>query len=138
VEFRESDLTLSEQARYTTAMHQFEMNDVVSLFTRSPADIRVREALHESALGLLHVLLAYDAERQTVRHVWFSGESVRASRRILLDLEAALDNVLITRFAHRVEWFFASRALESRMPSAKDFVTVLDRAIHEHFLARNA
>jgi lipoate---protein ligase len=136
VEFRESDLTLSEQARYTNAL--YETGDVFSLFTRSPADIRVHEAVHESELGLLRVLLAYDVQRQRVRHVWFSGESVRASRRMLLDLEAALESVLITRLADRVAWFFASRAAEGRMPSTKDFVTVLRRAIDQRFLARNA
>jgi hypothetical protein len=57
---------------------------------------------------------------------------------MLFDLEAALDSVELTRLADRVEWFFASRALEPGMPSAKDFVTVLRRAIDQLFLARNA
>ncbi|MEN3352430.1 MAG: lipoate---protein ligase [Betaproteobacteria bacterium] len=138
VEFRENDLTLSEQARFTAALHQFETNDGVSLFAGSPADIRLREALHESVRGLLRVVVAYDVKRHRARHVWFSGEAVGASRCMLFDLEAALDSVELTRLADRVEWFFASRALEPGMPSAKDFVTVLRRAIDQLFLARNA
>jgi lipoate-protein ligase A len=138
VEFRESDLTLSEQARFTAALHQLDTNDAGSLFAGSPADIRLREAVHESVRGLLRVLIAYDVERQRVRHVWFSGEAVRASRRMLFDLEAALDSAQLTRLADRVEWFFASRALDMGMPSAKDFITVLSRAIDQRFLERNA
>lgn len=138
VEFREADLSLSEDARYRVALRQIETIDWISLVARPASEMPLLEAVHELQGGSLRVLVAYDVKAQTIRRVWLSGDRLVGCRRAILDLEAALRDVPVGRLAHRIERFFATRPLDMRMPAATDFLTLVRRALQQPVLARNS
>ncbi|MGZ5231765.1 MAG: lipoate--protein ligase family protein [Burkholderiales bacterium] len=138
VEFREGDLTLSEQERSQATLHLLESGGLNSWFADSRPDLRVREADHECRGTVLHALLLYDSATQTVRQAWFSDEGAGYSQRTIFDLEAWLRDTPISELGHRIQRFFTSRPVDTRMPTVGDFVTVMRRAIEQPFLARNS
>jgi len=138
VEFREGDLTLTEEERSQATLHLLESGGLNSWFADARSDLRVREAYYECRGTVLHALLLYDLGTQTVRQTWFSDGGAVYSQRTIFDLEAWLRDTPISELGHRIQRFLTSRPVDTRLPTVSDFVTVMRRAIEQPFLARNS
>ncbi|MEA3153946.1 MAG: lipoate---protein ligase [Betaproteobacteria bacterium] len=138
VEFRDGDLTLSEQERSKTTLRLLESGGLSPRFADSRSDLRVLEATHECRGAVLRALLLYDVVTQAVRQAWFSDEPAGYSQLTMVDLEAWLRDTPLSELGSRIQRFFTSRTVDTRMPSASDFLTVMRRAIEQPFLARNS
>ena len=135
IELRESELGLSEEARYEVAIRQLQSRQICNA---SPAEsLAITEAVHNSGNGSLRVLLCYDVELAVIRQLLFSANIAIRPRRALLDLEAAMRDVPLIRARRRVEWFFGSRPVDMQTLTPADFVAVLRRAVRHPSLARN-
>ena len=137
VEFSEGDLTLSEHARYQAALREVDAVDWVGFAARPPSEMPVIEAAQTFAGGLLRATVMFESATQTIRQVWFTGDFVANPRRTVMDLEAALRDLPLTRLAREVEWFFRSRPAAISALGPEDFITVVRRAVGRPLLARN-
>ena len=138
VEFREGDLTLSEQQRSQATLQLLESGGLNSWFADPRSDLRVVESVHECRATVLHALVLYDAGTHTIRQAWFSNEGAGYSERTILDLEAWLRDTPISELRNRTQRFFTSHPVDTRMPTATDFVTLIRRALEQPFVARNS
>lgn len=129
VEFSEGDLTLSEQARFETALREIDHPDWVHVVSGPPAELPVLSARLPVPGGHLHAAVAYDTRARAIRQAWFGGDVALRPRRALADLEAALHGVPVERLARRVERFFAGSCADAAPLRAADFVSVVQRAI---------
>jgi lipoate-protein ligase A len=137
VEFSEGDLMLSEHARYQAALREVDAPDWVEFVARPVSEMPVIEAAQTFSGGLLRATVMFDSATQTIRQVWFTGDFVANPRRTVMDLEAALRDLPLTRLARKVEWFFRSRPAAIPALTSEDFVTVVRRAVGRPVLVRN-
>jgi lipoate-protein ligase A len=138
IEFGEGDLTLSEHARYQAALRAIDDPAWVQMNARPAAEMPLLEAVQTFPGGMLRAMVMLEAATQTIRQVWFDGNLAVNPARTVPDLEAALRDVPLSRFARKVEWFFRSRAVEMPGLTSEDFVGVVRRAVGRPLLARNA
>lgn len=136
-ELREADLTLSEHVRYQVALKEIDTADWVRLVARPLSEMPVLEAAQEFAGRELRAAVSFESATQTIRQVWFTGDLAVNPRRALLDLEAALRDLPVSRLARKVEWFFASRPAEFAGLAPGDFVTVVRRAVGRPLVAQD-
>lgn len=136
VEFREGDLTLSEEARFRAALREIDHPDWIDLVKRSAAALPVIEASHPAAGGRLFATAAFDREARLLRQVWFSADFPVVPPRTLPDLEAELRYTLFERLEARVGAFFGARAVTSPSPTAADFVNVVRLAVRQPLVDR--
>lgn len=129
VEFREGDLTLSENERYRGALREIGHADWVHLVTRPGTAIAVLQARQPVPGGPLRATVAFDRQAAIIRQAWFTCDVPVAPRRALADLEAALRYTPAARLVHRVERFFAGQRVEMAPLKPQDFVAVVRRAI---------
>jgi len=137
VEFGDGDLTLSEDQRYRAALREIDHPDWVGLVSRPVADMPILEAAQKFAGGLLRAAVTFDVQTQTLRQVWFTGDFFANPRRAVADLEAALRDLPLARLEQKVEWFFASRAVDMLTLTPADFVAVVRLALKLPLLASN-
>ena len=137
VEFSEGDLTLSEHVRYQAALREVDAADWVEFVARPVSEMPVIEAAQTFSGGLLRATVMFESATQTIRQVWFTGDFVANPRRTVMDLEAALRDLPLTRLTRKVEWFFRSRPAAMPALTSEDFITVVRRAVGRPLLARN-
>lgn len=137
VEFTEGDLTLSEHARYETALREIDTPDWVNLVTRPVSDMPIVEAAQKFAGGLLRAAVSLDTRTQTIKQVWFSGDIFVSPRRTVADLEAALCDTPLERLGQKVERFFADRQVDMLALTPNDFLAVVRAAAGRPLLAQN-
>jgi lipoate-protein ligase A len=137
IEFREGDLSLSEDARLHAIMPHIECDDWILLAGRPASEMPILEASHPCAGGVLHVSLAYNTQTRRIREVWLSGDLALHPARTVFDLEAALRDIPVASLPRRVEWFFASRVIAADAVKPADIVTLIQRAVQQPLLARN-
>jgi lipoate---protein ligase len=137
VEFSEGDLTLTEHARYQTALREIDTADWVNLVTRPVSDMPILEAVQKFAGGLLRVSVTFDTRTRMIRQVWFTGDIFVNPRRAIADLEAALRDLPADRLAQKIRWFFASRPVDMLSLTPNDFLTVVQLALRQPVLAQN-
>lgn len=135
VEFREGDLSLTEQGRYESALREVETRGWIDLVSRPASDMPLLHAVRAMRHGTLSAALKYEASTRTIRQVWFSGDVALEPRRALPDLEAALRDVPIEHLARQVEAFFASRPIRGGCVEPQDFVAVVRLAVGEPLAA---
>jgi lipoate-protein ligase A len=138
VEFRESDVGLTEEARYDAAIRQIDSADWVDHIARAASEAPLIAATRRVAAGELRAVVRYERQTRTIEQVWFPGKAVLDPARAVYDLEAALRDVPVERVAQRVERFFASRPLDTRGYTPGDFVAVLLQATRQRLLAGNS
>lgn len=129
IEFGEGDLTLSEHARFRTALRELDHPDWINLVTRPADELPLLQGQRQVAGGRLQAAVAYDRQTDTIRRAWFASETPVTPRRSLSDLEAVLCRLPAGRVAQCVERFFAGRqgVMPPFMPA--DFIEVLQLAI---------
>ena len=135
VEFREADLTLTEHARFEAALREIDTADWIHLVARPASETPMLYAAHACAGGLLRAAVRYEQSTQIIRQVWFSGAITVNPRRTIADLEAALHDLPISRLPRKIEWFFASRAVDMAPLVPDDFVTIIRLALQQPLLA---
>jgi lipoate-protein ligase A len=135
IEFQEEDLTLTEHARYRTALAEIDTADWVHLVKGAAADTPIYEAAQKFSGGTLAASLIYDRPRHRIKQICFSGDIVVRPRRTIADLEAALCDTSVERLEHNVRAFFMGRSVD--MPSLKpdDFVAVIRLAVKQPIVA---
>lgn len=138
VEFGEGDLTLSEHARYRSALSAMDTAGWVNMVARPASAVPVLEAVREFAGGFLRASVIFDPATRTIRRVWFTGDVPVQPRRIVADLEAALHDLPVERLARKIEWFFASRPAGTRALAPGDFIGVVQLALRQTILAKHA
>lgn len=138
VEFNEGDLTLSEHARYRSALSAMDTTAWVNLVARPASAMPLLEAVREFAGGSLRASVIFDPASRTIRHVWFTGDVPVHPRRIVADLEAALRDLPAESLARKIERFFASRPEGLRSLAPGDFIGVVHLALRQTILAGNA
>ena len=106
VEFREADLTLSEDARYHAALSEIDTPDWVNLFARSASEVPIVYSVCNVPGGQLRASVMYDTPAQTIKQVWFTGDIAIDPRRTIADLEAELRDLPVDRLARKIEGFF--------------------------------
>jgi lipoate-protein ligase A len=136
-EFREGDLTLSENTRYQAALREVDTPDWVNLVARPVSAMPILEAAHKIATGTLRASVVFDTTTQTIKQVWFTGDMMVKPRRIVADLEAALSDLPVDRLAARIEGFFANLPADMRSLTPADFITVVRLAVKRPLLAQN-
>jgi lipoate-protein ligase A len=129
VEFAEGDLSLSEHARYETALAEIDTGDWVNLVRRPAHELPLLEAVQKFAGGLLRASLAYDRVTHRIKQVWFTGDIFVSPRRTIADLEAALRDTPYARLEHNVRTFFAARQVDMLTLVPEDFVAVVRLAV---------
>jgi len=132
VELREGDLTLTEDARYTSALREVQTADWLDLVASSVTDMPLLEGSVRG--GHLRASLKYERPSRIVRQIWFASETVIAPR-VLGELEAALRDCPLERVAARVERFFSGGARATPGATPQDFVNVVKLAIGEPLAA---
>jgi lipoate-protein ligase A len=137
VEFREADLTLSEDARYHAALREIDTPDWVNLFARAASEAPIIYAVCHVPGGQLQACVMYDVPAQTIKQVWFSGDIVIDPGRTISDLEAELRDVPVERLARKIEGFFSSRRVTMRALVPSDFVNVVRQALQQPLLIQN-
>lgn len=137
-EFHEDELTLSEQARYLTALREIDTPDWINLASRPAAGMPFLEAAQKFAGGLLRVAVIFDTLTRTLRQVWFTGDIFVSPRRTIADLEAALRDTPLDKLESRIRTFFADRQVDMLSLTPDDFVAVLRLALKQPLLAKNA
>lgn len=131
VELRESDLSLTEDARCARALAELETTDWIDLVASAEADMVGLQATRPVRGGVLCAQLKYERSSRTLRQIWFSGSTGAIPQRALRDLEAALSDCPIDRLARQVERFFAGATASARGAEPHDFVAVVRLAIGE-------
>lgn len=137
VEFRDADLTLSENARYDAALSEIDTPDWVGLFARPASETPIAHSASNLPGGQLRASVVYDVPAQTIKQVWFTGDMAIDPGRTITDLEAELRDVPIDRVARKIEGFFSSHAVILRAPAASDFVNVVRRALQQPLVIQN-
>jgi hypothetical protein len=137
VEFAESDLTLSENARYQAALRGIDSPAWVDLYTRPAFEMPVLEAVQSYPGGVVRAAVVLDVLTQTIRQVWFYGDVTARPASTILDLESALRDLPMSRLARKVEWFFRSRPVDIPHLKPEDFIALVRRAVGRPLLARN-
>jgi len=137
VEFHEDELTLSEHARYQTALREIDTPDWVDLVSRPAAGRPILEATQKFAGGLLRAAVIFDTLTQTIKQVWFTGDVFVSPRRTIADLEAVLRDTPLDRLAPRIRMFFSDRQVDMLSLTPDDFVTVVRLALKQPLLAHN-
>jgi lipoate-protein ligase A len=135
VEFRESDLTLSEQARYRIALAQIDTRDWVGLVNKPGSDTPSNAARHIFPGGELKADLIYDRPRHRIKQIWFSGDIGMNPRRSIADLEAALHDTSVERLEQNIRVFFAGRRIDMPMLKPDDFIAVTRLAVKQPIVA---
>jgi lipoate-protein ligase A len=135
IEFLEEDLTLTEHARYRTALAEIDTADWAHLVTKAAADTPLYEAAQKFSGGTLAASLIYDRPRHRIKQIIFSGDIVVTPRRAIPDLEAALSDTSVERLEHNVRAFFRGRAIDMRSHQADDFVAVIRLAVKQPIVA---
>lgn len=135
IEFEEDDLTLTEHARYRTALAEIDTADWVHLVKRAVADTPIYEAAHKFSGGTLTASLIYDRPRHRVKQIRFSGDIRVSPRRTIADLEAALSDTSVERLEHNVNAFFAGHKVDMAALKADDFVAVIRLAVKQPIVA---
>ena len=137
-EFSESDLTLTEDARYRTALPAIETTAWVNLVGRPASEAPMSHAMHRLPGGALRASVRFDSLTRTLKQVWFEADGAPELRRQLADLEAALRDVSIARVARKIEGFFASGFPAVGPLSPRDFIDLIARALRQPLAAREA
>ena len=138
VEFSEGDLILSEHARYRAALSETDTAGWVNLVARPAAAVPVLEGVREFAGGSLRASVIFDEATRTIRRVWFTGDLPVQPRRIVPDLEATLHDLPVERLTRAVERFLAGRPVAPSALGPADFIGVVQLALKQTILAKNA
>ena len=138
VEFREGELTLSEHERYRAALPETDTAGWVNLVASPASAVQVLEGARQCAGGVLRASVIFHLPTRTIRRIWFTGDPPVQPRRILADLEATLHDLPLERLARNVERFFAGRPQGLRSLTQADFVDVVQLALRQTILAKNA
>jgi len=135
VEFYEGDLTLTEHARYLTALAEIDTPDWIGLVRNPASDMPIYEAERPFCGGTLRARLVYDRRRHRVRQVWFGGDVPVAARQAIADLEAALHDASVEGIERDIRMFFTGREVEMQSLSAGDFIEIMRRAVKQPIVA---
>jgi lipoate-protein ligase A len=138
VEFHDGDLSLTEHARYRSALAEIDTPGWVDLMRMPRADWVTCAAAGTTAGGGLNAHVVYDRSAQRIKQVWFAYDWTVAPRRVITDLEAALRDTAVARLEHSVRTFFAGRAVAVQALAPGDFVAVVRRALNLPVVAQNS
>jgi len=135
IEFREGELSLTEQRRCDEALRAVDTPQWVDL-VKTPAGARpITEAVQAVADATLRAAVAFEPDSGTICKVWLASDVDIRPARTLRDLEAALRDVPIARLGAKVDWFFRSRPADLGALSPQDVVTVVRRALGQPLVA---
>jgi lipoate-protein ligase A len=134
VEFRESDLGLSEHSRAEAALLEIDCGDWVEHIARPAAALHLIQAASRAGRAPLRAALMCDPQSRTLRDVWFLSELPLRPRRAMLDLEAALRDTHTDRIANRVSAFFASHAVQLDALTPQDLIELLAAGTRQRML----
>jgi lipoate-protein ligase A len=129
VEFHDGDLSLTEHARYQSALAEIDAPDWINFIRRPASEVTVCAAAQKLAGGVLNANLVYDSAGHRIRQVWFAHDTPIEPRRVIADLEAALSGTTVERLERNVHAFFAGRAVAMPGLTPGDFVAVVRRAL---------
>jgi lipoate-protein ligase A len=129
MEFQESDLSLTEHARYQNALAEIDTPGWVDLVQRPASDVATAIASHPHAGGALHASLLYDHARRRIKQLWFTGNGCSPPTATLLDLEAHLSDTAVDRIERNINLFFSEHGVASPAATPADFIAVLRRAL---------
>lgn len=138
VEFRESDLMLSEHARYETALAGIGSPLWNAVFTRPAAAMPLLEAMQKCRGGRLETAVLFDTTTRVIRDVWFAVDFAFTPASFLPDLEAALRDTPVERLERRIRAFFGQVRVALPAITPDDFLAVVRRAVQQPLLASNA
>ena len=137
VEFRDGDLSLSEERRLRAALRETETRGWIDLVARPASELPILAATFVCTGGTLRAALCYDCARETISEAWFGEAAHSGARRALRELEAELRDVPVRRLADVTEAFFAKHTADLEPLKAADVVHVVRLAIQQSLLARN-
>ena len=129
VAFTPGTLTAAEQARFDVALPEIDCEDWVHLLRQPISDRPTLQATLKLPAGLVEVRVNYDAARQRILQLWFSGDFFISPRRTIADLEACLRDSDVHAVQRNVETFFAQRTVDMLGLCAQDFVAVIQSAL---------
>ncbi len=133
-EIADTDMSLSEEARYREALREIDTPDWVALTMRAPGDAPRLNATESAGADVLHVDLVCDATRQRLKRIWFTA---RTTGTFLVDLESELRETPFSDVGRRIDWFFASRPRSADMPDAASLKNLVARALRRPVVDRN-
>lgn len=129
VVFTPGELTTAEQARFDIALSEIDCEDWVHLLRHPISDRPILHATLKLPAGLIEVRMNYDAARQRIQQLWFSGDFFISPRRTIADLEACLRDSDVQALQRNVETFFAQRTVDMLGLCTQDFVVVIQSAL---------
>lgn len=135
VEFRDGELSLTEQRRCDEALRAVDTPQWVDLVKTPAAERPIAAAFQTVAGATLTAAVAFEPSTGTICRVWLSGDVEIRPARTLRDLEAALRDVPIARLSAKIDWFFRSRPADLGALAPQDFVTVVRRALGQPLVA---
>lgn len=135
IEFRESDLGLTEHSRYGRALQEVDTADWIDLVAKPASDVRLLEAVRNVRGGVLRATVRYEPAARAIRQVWFSGNAALKPERALCDLEALLRDLPLQRLARQVGFFFKAGPVQAQHADPSDFVAVIELATDQPLTA---
>lgn len=124
-----------EEARFTAALDEIAQPGWVDLVTTPPADRSLRHATQKFTGGLISASVDFDAAAGRIKQVWFSGDFFVTPRRIVMDLEAALRNIMLERLEDTVAEFFTAREVDCLRLDPASFARIVRQALAPDALA---
>lgn len=128
VDFQPAGLTADEEHRFAGALAEIATPDWVYGEGARQGAARV-EAVHKFPAGLVRVGLAYDARRDRIEQIQFTGDFFVHPRRTIPDLEAGLRDVGAAQLQAAVQAFFAQREVDMGGLTPGDLIAVAQAAL---------
>jgi lipoate-protein ligase A len=125
----ESQLNGAEQTLFEKALKQIDSHDWVYQHQRPVSDAPLAESLYKAKGGLMRTAVRYDLPKKQIKQVWITGDFFVKPQRLIVDLEAALKDVSVSRLNDTLEQFFARNNGELLMLSLDDFRDAILSAI---------
>jgi lipoate-protein ligase A len=129
VELHDGDLSLTENARYQSALAEIDAPDWVHWMRQPASAAPLYAAVHKLAAGALGASLVCDRLSRRIKKVWFAYDGAIKPPRAIADLEAALRDTAVDGLERNVRAFFTGRAVDMQALSPEDFVKVVRRAL---------
>ncbi len=129
VVFEPGELYPQEVRLFREALKEIDSAEWVNRVQKPRSELPVVEGTHRLATGVLRAAIAYDRPGARIKQVCFSGDFFVNPPRTVADLEAALKDCSVDKFASTIARFFHGRQIEMPALAPSDFAVAIDQAL---------
>jgi lipoate-protein ligase A len=134
---KKGSLTDFELSLYNKKLTCFQSDDWVYSISESSNKTETLSSVYKRDSGLIRVALKVDAKRQIVRQALITGDFFINPSRFILDLEAALKDILFESVMNIVQSFFEEKRPEILGLNSDDFTEAIRLAFNKSEYAKS-